>query len=696
MTAPRSAARRAGLVAAVLSLLVLLLPSSVAPVLAADDQLRLVTAAAYVVDPAAGSVHVSIDVSATNLKPNTTSGNIVTSYFYDGILLGIHEEATKVRAVSGRTALRTRVSKEDGYSLLDVTFPSDLLYKQTRKLRITYDLPGGAPRSAGSIRVGPAFTTFYTWAFGDSGSVTISLPAGFNEEVSGAELDKTTSAKGTVLTAASVTNPDDWYAIVVASNDAGLTADRIDLPSGENLVVRSWPGDEVWRTRVGELLRDGLPALHEMIGLDWPVEGDLTVTEVHTPLLEGYAGVFYTYEQRIEVSEDLDDLTIIHEASHAWFNSGLFSERWISEGFADEYASRVLDRVDDGGWNPGAVSPTDSAAVKLNDWKAPGRIDDDETDARETFGYDASWTVIRALVEDVGEDGMREVLKAADSGELAYRGEGVDTGSQSAISWRRFLDLLEERGRSDAADDIFRRWIVSPTEAALMDERASARERYATLVEAGDGWLPPLAVRSPMASWAFDRANERIELAAAVLATRDETIGLAEGIGLRLPQPTEAIYEGARDVGAIDQAQDAAEQQLAATREVVEASDAVGAERDLLTSIGLLDEEPAANLDSAKARLLANELDAATTESNAIDALIAGAPETGRTRALAGGAAVGAALIVFAIGGVMLIRGRRAGPVASGGSYATLAAPPASAADAAPATPAPDEGGTAS
>ena len=57
--------------------------------------------------------------------------------------------------------------------------------------------------------------------------------------------------------------------------------------------------------------------------------------EVHTPLLEGYAGIFFEGENRIEISEDLDDLTIIHEASHAWFNGDLFVGRWINEGFAD-------------------------------------------------------------------------------------------------------------------------------------------------------------------------------------------------------------------------------------------------------------------------------------------------------------------------------------------------------------------------
>ena len=44
----------------------------------------------------------------------------------------------------------------------------------------------------------------------------------------------------------------------------------------------------------------------------------------------------------ITISEELDELTIVHEASHAWFNRNWFTERWITEGLADEYAARVL------------------------------------------------------------------------------------------------------------------------------------------------------------------------------------------------------------------------------------------------------------------------------------------------------------------------------------------------------------------
>ena len=58
------------------------------------------------------------------------------------------------------------------------------------------------------------------------------------------------------------------------------------------IIVRGWPEDATWRREVGDVLTRGVPALVSLIGLPWPVAGPLSVVEVHTPLLEGYAGFY--------------------------------------------------------------------------------------------------------------------------------------------------------------------------------------------------------------------------------------------------------------------------------------------------------------------------------------------------------------------------------------------------------------------
>jgi hypothetical protein len=59
-----------------------------------------------------------------------------------------------------------------------------------------------------------------------------------------------------------------------------------------------------------------------------------------------------------------------------------------------------------------AKSIRDKAAFRLNDWPPPSRVDA-TTRASESYGYDASWTVIRSIVDEVGKAKMQDVFAAA-------------------------------------------------------------------------------------------------------------------------------------------------------------------------------------------------------------------------------------------------------------------------------------------
>jgi hypothetical protein len=418
----------------------------------------------------------------------------------------------------------------------------------------------------------------------------------------------------------------------------------------------------------------GLPVLVDKLGLDWPVTGDIEVTEVHTPLLEGYAGIYHPTENLIEISEDLDELTIVHEASHAWFNENLFVGRWIDEGLADEYASRVLDEVSNGGLGPDSVSPTDAAAVRLNAWTFPGRIADDATQARETFGYEAAWTAIRALVTNVGESGMRDVLAAASKKQTAYVGAGPAETMPAVADWKRFLDLLDERGHATTADDVFRRWVVTDDQAKLLDAREAARAAYATLVADGDGWLPGWVVRKPMGDWDFATATLRIADAEKVLDLRDRIEVVASHLGLDTPDALKTAYEAEKtDLATVEAA---GTRELALAASIGAAGDRASLERPPLTLIGLLGSDPDAKLADARSAFSAGRFGAADANLAAMNGLLDGAVETGRERlAVAGLAGAG----VLAVGGVAVFgarRGRRrlaARRAAAGPSAGTLA-----------------------
>jgi hypothetical protein len=695
----RPVERRAWLVVVAIFLAIggSLAPIAARPVAAASDALNLVASTTYTIQPASHVVRVSLDLTATNNKPNTTSAGIVTRYFYQGARLAIHAEARNVRAAVGGARLTATTTAADGYAILEVTFRDSLFYKQSTKVRITYDLPGGLPRSKSDIRVGTAFATFVAWAFGDSGSVRIVVPKGFEAATTGSPVVRSTSGGATVFTASGIQDVAAWYAVVNADRQAGHTSDRVDLAGGEHVVVRAWPEDKLWRQRVKALLTNGLPELVRLIGLDWPVATDLQVSEVHTPLLEGYAGVFFENQDTIVVSEDLDDLTIVHEASHAWFNGNLFKGRWLNEGFADTYAAQTLEKIGTkGNWAPHPVSPTQASAVPLEDWVHPGRISDAATNAREQYGYDASWTVIRSLVDEIGVDGMQAVLRAAKDRTIAYVGAGEPEKVDGPVDWQRFLDLLDETAGSKTADDLFRRWVVNAGDRELLDARASARTAYGVLIDAGHGWLPPAFVRVSMSSWDFSEAKRRIPVAAAVLGIRDQVAALVAPIGVDPPADLRAAYEGSTDTMVAAQA--LADRELGAARALVAAETAAAAPRDMMTNVGLMGETPDAALAAARTAFQAGAPDAAA-RAELVAAQIGAAPGLGRTRLIGGIGTVVIVLVLLVVAAFVIprrpatpriLQAHPAGVEATDPavSYATL---PDQSTDAGPAAGAPDD-----
>jgi hypothetical protein len=661
------------LAASVLAVAGALAPDRAPIARAASDGLEVTTATTYTVVPVRHVVQVTLVLTARNNKPNVTAGGIVTKYFYEGARLAIQSEARNVRATEGGFRLTATTRAADGYQILEVRFRASLFFQQSTTVQLAFDLPGGAPRSLSDIRVGTAFATFVAWAFGDSGSVRVVVPAGFDAAVTGSDVAKTTSNGASVFRASAIADVGNWYLVVNADRKSALTNDRVDLTGGEHIVVRAWPEDTTWRKRVRDLLTRGLPKLVEEIGLPWPLAGDLPVVEVHTPLLEGYAGQYVPAEQRIEISEDLDDHTIIHEATHAWFNGALFAGRWIGEGLADTFAARTLDGLGIGDRTPGAVSPTDPAAVRLVDWVHPGRITDAPTEAREQFGYDASWTVVSAIVTDVGLDGMQRVFGAAQAHQIAYVGALAPETVSGGNDWRRLLDLLDELGHSARSDELFRTWIVNDAQAATLDQRATARTAYADLVDVGGGWKPPFYVRGPMSDWDFATATTRIAEARTFL---DRKLEIEAGAGLlQLPVSPDLkiAYETADDSFRL--ANQLADQEDASLRALVTATQAVDAPRAPFVALGLIGTTPELALAAARIAFT-NGSPFAADQASALTALIDGAVEVGRGRLMAAIVVVVAVVVLLVIA-VLLVRRRgrrRERERMAGGAPAVLAA----------------------
>jgi hypothetical protein len=613
-----------------------------------DNGLEVSADTSYVIDGDAGVVRVTVDLTLTNVKPNVTSASTITRFYFDRFGLPVPWDAANISVTSDGARLTPTVTEaETGFfRLLEVGF-SRLFYQQTRTIRVSFDIVGAAPRSEDSfVRVNPAFVSFFAWAYGDPGrgSVTIRPPRGLRLEFVGASPAATVDDEGNaVYVASAIDRPAEWVVAVTGFDDSRLEMAELDV-TGSSIRIRYWPGDEEWRERVGAAMREAIPALAALTGLEWPIDGDLVVRQTVAPNLFGFAGWFLTADEEIEMGEVLDEHVIIHETAHAWFNDSLFDSRWINEGLADTVAALVLSDVYDRDIAPDRPR-TSAAAPALNDWETPDFADED-VDAVEEYGYNASWHVVDAIFDQMGQKGLEEVLAAATNDEIAYVG-AVDPEPVGPIDdWRRFLDLVEERGGAEVASALFADLVVAASERPALEARTAAREAYRHLATAGAAWSPPPMVRVAMGAWDFDAARSAIDAAEGTLEARDRVTSVASEMGLEPAPLMEQAYETANwSLNLADAVATSGEEALAA---LADAEAAVGAERGLLVRLGLRGEDPEEALEAARRAFAVGDLSSAVALAAAAEREIMQAGERGSRMVLA-------AAVPGALGGAVLL-----------------------------------------
>lgn len=679
----RSSALHITLAAGLAALVVTLVPTPT-PARAADDFLRLSADATYRVVPSQGEVRVRIDWDATNLQPNsvrrTSTGTITTRYYYNQIFFAVPAEARSITATSSGGRLSTSVRDRKGYREVTVRMPN-LFYRQSRSIRVDFRLPGAKPRSSGDVRVGRAFTTFTAWAWGDPGrgTVKIILPSGFDAEGYGNDVTQRTFKDRVEVTSGRVADSTEWYRVVLADRPTGLTQATV-APDGHKVVVQAWPEDVAWRQRVSGTLEDGLPVLEPLVGLPWPIDDEMVVKEVHTPLLEGYAGFFDPSTDAITMSEELDDQTILHEASHAWFNQSLWADRWIDEGLAEHYADRVREVLGlQSDSDPTTIDRSAKGAFPLSAWPQPSRVDDEETATREMYGYAASYTVVRQIADSIGDDGMRAVLAAADGGQSAYIGDGDPDTTGATMDWKRFLDLAEDVGGMASADELFRRWVATDRDLSLLRDRREARATYEDLDQAGGEWAVPVGVRAQMTLWRFADARSLMKIATPVLDLRDDLAAASADLGLTPPADVEAPFEEALKAEDFVKITGTLDARIDAAAEVAQARDALAAERSPLVQLGLYGERPETGYDAARTAFQAGDTAAVTAGVAATTVMLAGAESVGTTRALVIGGIALAIVVLLVLAVALILRRRRRRLLVStapAGASTTLAASP--------------------
>ncbi len=544
-----------GLVSLVSALAVTATLSNAAPVTAqsAGNGLEEQSVNSFEFDPSRGVVRVTIDITLRNVTTDRVDGNVINRSFFDAYGVAVPLGAENIVATRNGSVLNGTLEPDPefpAFSPYRIDLGTQLFSGQSTTLQVTYDHLGAAPRDPVPWRINEAYAGFIAFGLGDEGLVTVRITQPF-----GYEFDEFTDLTGfdtsapdgfgTVVHTRGAMTEDDVITVSLANNDRlvsrALTVDGVDIE------LRSWPDDPEWADFAAARVEAGIPALESLIGSPWPVDGNFDVRQSLEPNLAGYAGWFDLQSSEIAVGEELDADTIYHELSHAWFNGRVSPERWFTEGLAQVYAAELI-RLDGEVPRTATVpSPDDPVAQPLTDWGDVGSPRE-----VEEYGYNASFWVLDALIDEIGFESSGEVVDALATAASPYGGEGVAFPTRD---WQRAYDMLVEVGGSAGAGDLFRAHVVNAEDAPLIEQRDRAATEVAGLAERSAPWTLPLGVRNSLELWEIDDTVDGVVAADQVLELRSTLASIEEAVGIDEPDdPAAAAYASAprQDAAGVD------------------------------------------------------------------------------------------------------------------------------------------------
>jgi len=375
----------------------------------------------------------------------------------------------------------------------------------------------------------------------------------------------------------------------------------------------------------------------------------------------GYAGLFDPAQGLVEVAYYADDLVVLHEAAHAWFNGSLLADRWADEAFASYYGLAAAKALKVAGTGSALTKELRKSAIPLNAWGPVGK----ETGTVEDYGYAATLELAKAIAERAGPDGLRAVWADAAGRVGAYQPEPANAAAGVASSaepekiagppdWRALLDLLEAETPASYGD-LWRTWVARNEDLPLLADRGDARLRYDTVVEQAADWRLPRPIRDAMRAWRFDEATTLLDAAADVL-TRRAAIGSAAAIAGLTPPTT--LRDAFQATDGFTAALDEAVAEVAAIARYQAAVDAEPVTSDLVVQAGLWGSTPEVDLAKARTSFAAGDLASTATSADAARSAWTSAADVGRGRVVSA-AALALAIAVALVLLLLSINGRR-------------------------------------
>lgn len=521
-------------------------------VLAQDSGLHESSRSSYVVDDKARAVRVRTSVTIRNDTPN--SGG--KYYFFVGYRVPVPAGATSVRAKSNGSSLPVQMQKSTISTMkwANVHF-SDLYYGHARTITWTYTLKGGAFRSKDSVRVGPGYAAFPVLTDSDVGDATVDveIPKNMTFAASSDEFKEQKGGGSTVTWRATAGPKEEGIWAGVSARDPKQTDKRTIKVGRTKLALQAFPGDKAWLDFVEKHVDQGLPELEKVMGAKWP-GGLKTIREDVASEVVGYSW-FNTETHEIVLGEDLDEELLYHELSHAWINQKKFQGRWLIEGLAQVVARRTVTALH-GKLDP-HPTPKVNHKLPLSGWES-----DSQLGTQDVYGYDASYAAVSGMLAPLSSKQVTQVLAASYHRLSGYERPGSYVGQAAYTSWRRFLDLVEQRSGEYSVEkrpqDALAKWALARDDVSLLSSRGYARARYRTADAENGGWQVPRGLREEMALGDYPSADDPDYWMTSANRAAE---GLQQAAGEYRMQPSRAIRREYEDFDS-DEPADALTQRL--------------------------------------------------------------------------------------------------------------------------------------
>ncbi|MEM9563213.1 MAG: hypothetical protein AAGA93_11370 [Actinomycetota bacterium] len=479
---------------------------------AATDQRVVRLVGNYDAYPGEGRIDVVEQITVSNVRGSTRSGNTVTSYFWTGHTVWAPADAEDLSISVDGTELEWEVFDTiSGIDIISADYRRNLNFGQTRVIDVTYSLPTYGPDEGGR-RLNDAlfFFDLVTCCGFEEIDLTVTMPTDF-EVTPPRNMGFVRSGSGARQTFTFTDNEitGDFTELIFTDwsgfSEAGLERASVDLGQGASLELVHPPDDAEWAAETSDELVGLAATLGELTGQPFPVD-ELVLRQGRVD----DAGLW-------SPPESLDEPVIIARARNrevlaalladGWLSAGPFAEGPVRDGLASVFAAEAVAAA---GGRPSTPSIPSGG----------GELD------RE----DAHW-VLAQVADEVGVDGLTEIVARAAAGETAYPGAGdatdpaaPTTGAPAAGGdWRTFVDLAERQVGSTEVATLFADHVVDDAGRDELAARGEALTGMAELSDSTDG-VVPAGVLGAMAAWEFDRAERLLAAADEVVDERDRVI----------------------------------------------------------------------------------------------------------------------------------------------------------------------------